>query len=135
VTTVDVEPNGVIQLPDTVLEESRIQPGAQVVVIAHEGRIVLLDRERFRSQVEAPVEKLLQRFRDVMERAPGAPFIDGLTFEEYAALSDEDEQALWDRLSAEAARKVRTVEQEIPAHFRPARQEPGGYGDRREKGG
>jgi hypothetical protein len=68
------------------------------------------------------MEEMLARFRRSIEQRPQAPFFDGLTCEEYAALSDEDEQALWDRLTAEADKQVDDAERDIPPHFRPAEQ-------------
>jgi len=121
-TTVTLGATGSIDLPEGVLEESRIQPGSQLVVLAQEGGIVLLDRGRFQQQVEEPVEELLAQFRRSLARHPQRPFFGGLTFEEYAALSEEAEQELWDRLSAEAEGKIKGAEHDIPPHFRPAGQ-------------
>jgi bifunctional DNA-binding transcriptional regulator/antitoxin component of YhaV-PrlF toxin-antitoxin module len=119
-TTVTVDPRGSVDLPDEVLRESHIQPGTQLLVLAREGKIVLLDAERFRKRVEEPAQELLDRFRRMWANDPQMPFLDGLTVEEYAALSDEAEQELWDRLAAEAEQKMPRVEHEIPPHFRPA---------------
>src|SRR5438105_377617 len=104
-TTVTVGSGGSIDLPREVLQESRIQPGARLVVFAREGKIVLLDADRFRERVEKPGQEMLAQFRHALSRDPAAPFFGGLTLEEYAALSDEAEQELWDRLTAEAERK------------------------------
>jgi len=120
--TVTVDSGGTVDLPAEVLQESGIQPGSPVVVLAREGRILLLDQERFRERVEKPVQEMLARFRRSMEQQPQAPFFDGLTDEEYAALSEEDEQALWDRLTAAADKQLESPERDIPPHFRPAGQ-------------
>jgi len=119
---VTLGPSGGIDLPAEALQESGIQPGSPVVVLAREGRILLLDQQRFRERVEKPVQEMLARFRRSMEQQPQAPFFDGLTYEEYAALSEEDEQALWDRLTAAADKQVQSAERDIPPHFRPAGQ-------------
>lgn len=125
-TTVTVDKQGKVGLPEDVLKESHIQPGSQLVVLAHEGKIVLLDKERFRQQVEQPAQEVLAQFRRSIASAPQAPFLGGLTFEEYAALSEEEETALWERLSAEAEKELRHVkESDVPAHFRPAGQKRG----------
>jgi hypothetical protein len=42
--------------------------------------------------------------------------------DEYLALSEEADNALWDRLFKEAERELKTREQDIPANFMPARQ-------------
>jgi bifunctional DNA-binding transcriptional regulator/antitoxin component of YhaV-PrlF toxin-antitoxin module len=120
--TLTVDSTGSIGLPTEVLQESGIQPGTSVVVLAQEGRIILLDRERFRERIEKPMQEMLARLRRSIEQRPQVPFFDGLTYEEYAALSDEDEQALWDRLTAEAEKQVDSAERDIPPHFRPAGQ-------------
>ena len=120
--TITVDSTGSVGLPTEVLQESGIQPGSSVVVLAREGRIVLLDRERFRERVEKPMEEMLARLRRSIEERPQAPFFDGLTYEEYAVLSDEAEQALWDRLTATADKQVDNAEHDIPPHFRPAGQ-------------
>jgi hypothetical protein len=121
-TTVTVDPAGSIDLPEEILKESCISPGSQLVVLAHEGRIVLLEGERFRQRVEEPAQEMLARFRRSLTSDPRSPFFGGLSFEEYAALSEETEQVLWDRLTAEAERKVKGAERDIPSHFRPAGQ-------------
>jgi hypothetical protein len=121
-TTVTLGATGSIDLPEGVLEESRIHPGSQLVVLAQEGRIILVDRERFQQQIEKPLQEMLAQFRRSLARHPEMPFFGGLTFEEYAALSEDAEQELWDRLSAEAEGKVKSAERDIPPHFRPAGQ-------------
>jgi bifunctional DNA-binding transcriptional regulator/antitoxin component of YhaV-PrlF toxin-antitoxin module len=120
---VTVDESGQIDLPRAILKESDIQPGAQLLVLTGEGRITLIDRERLRQLASGPMQQILTQLRRSLAGDPDAPFFGGLTFEEYAALSEEEEQALWERLSAEAHRKVKVVEQEIPPHFRPAGQE------------
>jgi bifunctional DNA-binding transcriptional regulator/antitoxin component of YhaV-PrlF toxin-antitoxin module len=120
--TITVDSTGSVGLPTEALQQSGIQPGSSVVVLAREGRIILLDRERFRDRIEKPMEEMLARLHRSIEQRPQAPFSDGLTYEEYAALSDEDEQALWDRLTAEAVKQVDNAERDIPPHFRPAGQ-------------
>src|SRR5947209_18737155 len=121
-TTVTLDATGSIDLPEGVLKESRLQPGSQLVVLAQEGRILLVDRARFQQQVEEPVQEMVAQFRRSLARHPQRPFFGGLTFEEYAALPEDAEQELWDRLSAEAEGKVKGTEQDIPPHFRPAGQ-------------
>jgi len=97
-----VDPAGGIEVPAEALQESGSQPGSPVVVLAREGRILLLEQERFRERVEKPMQEMLARFRRSLEQQPQAPFLDDLTCEEYAALCEADEQALWDRLTAAA---------------------------------
>jgi hypothetical protein len=46
----------------------------------------------------------------------------GLSLDEYLALSEEAEQALWDGLFKEAGQELKLREQDIPADFVPARQ-------------
>ncbi len=41
------------------------------------------------------------------------PFFAFLTVDEYAALSEEEEDALWEKLYAEASRKVKYEEWEV----------------------
>jgi bifunctional DNA-binding transcriptional regulator/antitoxin component of YhaV-PrlF toxin-antitoxin module len=120
--TVTVDSSGSVGLPTEVLQESGIQPGSSVVVLAQEGRIVLLDQKWFQERVEKPMQAMLTEFRRAIGDDLGAPFSAGLTVEEYAALSDEAEQALWDQLTANAEKQVDTAERDIPPHFRPAGQ-------------
>jgi len=120
-TTVTVDKEGKIGLPEEILKESHIQPGSQLVAVADEGKIVLLDKERYWKQVELPAKEILAQFQLSLERNPQAPFFGGLTFEEYAALSEEEEQSLWDKLSEQAEREVKLIERDIPPHFRPVR--------------
>src|SRR5216683_2942729 len=92
--TVTVDSSGGVDLPAEVLHESGIQPGSSVVVLAREGRIILLDQGRFRERVEKPMQEMLAQFRCARAHDPRAPFLGDLTSEEYAALSEEAEQSL-----------------------------------------
>jgi len=123
VAIVTIDEAGQVDLPAGVLEESHIRPGSSVLVVTGEGRITLVDKERLVQQLSGPMRQLLAQLQRSLARDPQEPLFGGLTAEQYAALSDEEEKALWDRLSAEAHREVNPVEQEIPPHFRPAGQE------------
>ena len=119
-TTVTVDKTSKVDLPQAVLEKSQIKPGAQLVVLVREGKIVLVDPERFQRLIEKPGQEMLDQFRHSLARDPQAPFFGGLTLEEYAALSEEEEEVLWERLSAEAETELRHGKEiDIPAHFRP----------------
>jgi hypothetical protein len=120
--SVTIDESGQIDLPVTILEESRIQPGASMLVLTGEGRITLVDKERLRQRLSGPMRQVLAQLQRSLSEDPQGPFFGGLTAEEYAALSEEEEEALWDRLSAEAHRQVKPVEQDIPPHFSPAGQ-------------
>jgi hypothetical protein len=113
VPSVKVDGSGQIDLAVAILEASRIEPGSSLLVLTGEGRITLVDRERLRQQLSGPMQQLLAQLHRSLAHDPQEPFFGGLTFEEYAALSEEEEQALWDRLSAEAHRKAKPVEQDI----------------------
>ena len=121
--TVMIDEAGQIDLPAAILEESHIQPGSPLLLLTGEGRITLVDKQRLRQQLSGPMQQILAHVQRCLASNPQAPFLGGLTLEEYAALSEEEEQALWDRLAAESYRQVTPVEQDIPAHFRPAGQE------------
>lgn len=121
-TTVIVDKAGKIGLPEEALKESRIKPGSELVVLAHDGKIVLLDRERYQKRVAKPVERMVAALKRSLASDPQAPFFGGLTFEQYVALSNEEEQRLWDREYARAKREVKLVERDIPRGFRPAGQ-------------
>jgi hypothetical protein len=120
--TVLIDESGQIELPGAVLEESHIQPGSSLLVLTGEGRITLVDKERLRQGLSEPMRQILSQLQRSLAEDSQAALFGGLTPEEYAALPEEEEQALWDRLSAEAHRQVKPVEQEIPPHFRPAGQ-------------
>lgn len=57
--------------------------------------------------------------------SPHDEFISGLTYEQYLALSEEEEEALWNRLFAEGEMGIEDFEEhEVkPAAYVPARQE------------
>jgi bifunctional DNA-binding transcriptional regulator/antitoxin component of YhaV-PrlF toxin-antitoxin module len=108
--TITVDSTGTIGLPTEALQESGIQPGSSLVVLARQGRIVLLDQARFQERIEKPMQEMLAEFRRAIGDDLRAPYFAGLTGEEYAALSDEAEQALWDRLTVEAEKQVNSHE-------------------------
>ncbi len=120
---VTIDESGQIDLPVAILEESRIPSGSPLLVLTGEGRITLVDKERLMQRLSGPMRQVLAQLQRTLARDSKEPFFGGLTVEEYAALSEEEEQALWDRLSAEAHHKVKLVEQDIPPHYRPAGQE------------
>lgn len=121
--TVKISKSGQVDLPAAILEESRIQPGSPLLLLTGEGTITLVDRERLRQRLSGPMQQILAHVQRSLACNPHEPCPGGLTLAEYAALSDEEEQSLWDRLAAEAHSKVKPVEQDIPPHFRPAGQE------------
>jgi hypothetical protein len=107
--TVLIDESGQIELPGAVLVESRIQPGASLLVLTGEGRITLVDKERLRQRLSEPMRQIMSQLQRSLAEDSQAPFFGGLT----PALSDEEERALWDRLSAEAHRQVKPVERDI----------------------
>jgi hypothetical protein len=121
-TTVTIGESGQIGLSEDVLKESDLKPGSQVVVLTNKGRITLVDRERFEELVGRPLQTMLDELDRSLKENPEAPYFGGLTIDQYAALSEEEDKALWDRLWKDAERKVTTVEQDIPPHYRPAGQ-------------
>ena len=134
VTTVIVDKSGRLDLPQEVLEASRIRPGTELVVIAEAGRLTLVDRQQLLSdRARALDEETQARLRDVLQQRGTEPFFAGLSLDEYLALSDEDDKALWDRLHQEAEREVKDVEIDIPPHFRPAGQGNGPRGAARRR--
>src|SRR6266542_22331 len=120
--TVTISEAGQIGLPEDVLEESDLAPGSEVIVLKSKGRITLVSRERFEQLAEQPLQKWMAELERSLAEHPNEPFFAGLSFEEYAALSDEEDKALWDRLWKEAEREAKLVERDVPPHYRPAGQ-------------
>ena len=69
--------------------------------------------------------RLATEMRGDIAPSPHDQFIEGLTYEQYFALSEEEEEALWDRLFAEGDMDIEDFEEhEVkPAAYIPARQE------------
>lgn len=109
-------------LPPEILEESQITAGTELVVISRAGQILLLDRK----QVRRRMEEIGQRMREGLCKAIGRGGKDslfaGLSLDEYLALSEEEDKALWDRLFREAELEIKISEQDIPSNFVPAKQ-------------
>jgi bifunctional DNA-binding transcriptional regulator/antitoxin component of YhaV-PrlF toxin-antitoxin module len=142
-TTVTVGQMGTIGLPDGILQASHIQPGTELVAIAEAGKIILIDRKQVPlcdadvRPEQAPSKQTLQermkavdaemraRFRKALEENGEASVFAGLSLEEYLALSEAEERALWERLYQEAEREVKIDEYEIPSHFRSVGQRDG----------
>lgn len=122
-TTVTVDKTGKVGLPKEVLLESRIEPGTELLVLVEAGKVVLLDRQNVRERMAAVDKHIKERLHRSLSSAPDAPFFGGLTLKEYLALSDSEENALWERLSAEAEKELQHVQEiDVPAHFVPAGQ-------------
>jgi len=122
VRTVVIQEAGEVVLPRETLEESHITVGTELVVVAHAGQILLLDREQIRRRVEEIRQQMQDALRTSLARAGKDAVFAGLSLDEYLALSEEEDNALWDRLFKEAEQELKIREQEIPAGFVPARQ-------------
>ncbi len=120
--TVVIRETGELVLPRETLEESQITAGTALVVIARAGQILLLDR----AQVRRRVEKIGQEMQASLDKALGQAGKDaifaGLSLDEYLALSEAEEVALWDQLFKEAEQELTIREHDIPPDFVPARQ-------------
>ncbi len=120
--TVVIRETGELVLPRETLEESQITAGTALVVIARAGQILLLDR----AQVRRRVEKIGQEMQASLDKALGQASKDaifaGLRLDEYLALSEAEEVALWDQLFKEAEQELTIREHDIPPDFVPARQ-------------
>jgi len=122
VRTVVIQEAGEVVLPRETLEESHITIGTELIVVAHAGQILLLDREQIRRRVEEIRQQMQDALRTSLARAGKDAVFAGLSLDEYLALSEEEDNALWDRLFKEAEQELMIREQEIPAGFVPARQ-------------
>ena len=122
VRTVVIQEAGAVVLPRETLEESHITIGTELVVVAHAGQILLLDREQIRRRVEEIGQQMQEVLRTSLAHAGKDAVFAGLSLDEYLALSEEEDNALWDRLFKEAEQELKIREQQIPAGFVPARQ-------------
>jgi bifunctional DNA-binding transcriptional regulator/antitoxin component of YhaV-PrlF toxin-antitoxin module len=122
VRTVVIQETGEVVLPREILEESHISAGTELVVVAHAGQILLLDREQIRRRIEEIGQQMQEALRPSLARAGKDTVFAGLSLDEYLALSEEEDNALWDRLFREAEQELQVREQDIPAGFVPARQ-------------
>jgi bifunctional DNA-binding transcriptional regulator/antitoxin component of YhaV-PrlF toxin-antitoxin module len=113
---------GQVSLPRDILKASRIKAGAKLSVVARAGQIILSDRTQLRSRMDEIDQEMRAHLRETLARGGTYSFFGGLTLEEYLALSEEEDKALWDQLNEEAEREVKSVEREIPPHFVPAGQ-------------
>ena len=120
--TVVIQEAGEVVLPRETLEESHITIGTELVVVAHAGQILLLDREQIRRRVEEIGQQMQEVLRTSLAHAGKDAVFAGLSLDEYLALSEEEDNALWDRLFKEAEQELKIREQQIPAGFVPARQ-------------
>jgi hypothetical protein len=122
VRTVVIQETGEVVLPRETLEESHISAGAELVVVAHAGQILLLDREQIRRRIEEIGHQMQEALRTSLAREGKDAVFADLSLDEYLALSEEEDNALWDRLVKEAEQELKIREQNIPADFVPARQ-------------
>ncbi len=122
VRTVVIRETGELVMPREALEDSHITAGTELVVMARAGQILLLDREQMRRRLEEIGQQMREGLRTSMKRASKDAVFAGLSLDEYLALSEEEDKALWDRLFKEAEQEMKIREQDIPAGFVPARQ-------------
>jgi bifunctional DNA-binding transcriptional regulator/antitoxin component of YhaV-PrlF toxin-antitoxin module len=120
--TVVIRETGELVLPRETLEESHINAGTTLVVIARAGQILLLDRAQVRRRVEEVGQEMQERLGKALRQAGKDAIFAGLSLDEYLGLSEEEEAALWDRLFKEAEQELTIRERDIPPDFVPARQ-------------
>jgi hypothetical protein len=104
------------------LEESHITAGTALVVMARAGQILLLDRTQVRRRVEEIGQGMQESLGKALGQAGRDTIFAGLSLDEYLALSEEEEVALWGRLVKEAEQELKIREQDIPPDFVPAQQ-------------
>lgn len=120
--TVVIRSTGELVLPPETLEESRIHAGTELVVIARAGQILLLDRQQVRRRMEEIGHRMREALGTTLGQGGTDSLFAGLSLDEYLALSEDEDKALWSRLFAEAEQELKVSEQDIPANFVPARQ-------------
>ena len=120
--TVVIRETGELVLPRETLEESHINAGTTLVVIARAGQILLLDRAQVRRRVEEIGQGMQESLGKALGQAGKDAIFAGLSLDEYLGLSEEEEAALWDRLFKEAEQELTICEHDIPHDFVPARQ-------------
>jgi bifunctional DNA-binding transcriptional regulator/antitoxin component of YhaV-PrlF toxin-antitoxin module len=120
--TVVIRETGELVLPREALEESHINAGTTLVVIARAGQILLLDRAQVRRRVEEVGQEMQESLGKALRQAGKDAIFAGLSLDEYLGLSEEEEAALWDRLFKEAEQELTIRERDIPPDFVPARQ-------------
>ena len=122
VRTVVLQETGELVLPRETLEESHVTAGTELVVIARAGQILLLDRKQIGRRVEEIGQRMREKLRETLDRIGTDSLFAGLSLDEYLALSEEEDEALLDRLFQKAVRELKVREQDIPVDFVPARQ-------------
>ena len=120
--TVVIRETGELVLPRKTLEESHINAGTTLVVIARAGQILLLDRVQVRRRVEEVGQEMQESLGKALRQAGKDAIFAGLSLDEYLGLSEAEEAALWDRLFKEAEQELTIRERDIPPDFVPARQ-------------
>jgi hypothetical protein len=121
VRTVVIQETGAVVLPRKTLEESHIAAGTELVIVAHAGQILLLDREQICRWVEEIGQQMQKALRTSLVREGKEAAFADLSLDEYLALSEEEDHALWDRLFRDAEQERKIREQDIPAHFIPVK--------------
>ena len=120
--TVVIRETGELVLPRETLEESHINAGTTLVVIARAGQILLLDRAQVRRRVEEVGQEMQESLGKALRQAGKDASFAGLSLDEYLGLSEEEEAVFWDRLFKEAEQELTIREHDIPPDFVPARQ-------------
>jgi len=120
--TVVIRETGELVVPLETLEESRIKPETELVVISRAGQILLLDRKQVRRRMEEIGKRMQGGLRKAIDRGGRDSLFAGLSLDEYLALSDEEDEALWDRLFKEAELEMKSGERDLPSDFVSAKQ-------------
>jgi len=113
-----VDADGKITLPKQLFEQIGMTTESEFLVKEVLGTIVLIPMVHWKPLAESFKQKIENRIKESGIKGD-EPFFASLTVDEYAALSEEEEKSLWEKLYVEASRKVKYEEVEVGEDFIP----------------
>ena len=120
ITKLQIGKDGILRIPAHVVSRAQLQAGDEVSVRVKPKQLAVVGSimaEELLAQFVRDTQRLLAHVDESYHMA------DGLTLDEYLALSDAERDALWQQAMQEAHdASAREPERDIPAYYIPAGQ-------------
>ncbi|MFQ6043751.1 MAG: hypothetical protein ACE5PV_23095 [Candidatus Poribacteria bacterium] len=110
--------DGSMVIPPEIAASVGIAPKTEYIVYQHDGRILMISRDRLLPLLDSMTDAMIEKMEAAGGFSDDATFLFGLTVEEYFALSEEEEAALWEKRYKEESERVNDEpEIDVPSYF------------------
>ena len=101
--------DGSMVIPPEIAVTIGIAPKTEYLAYEHDGKILMISRYRLLSLLDSMTDAMIKKMEVAGGFSDDATFLFGLTAEEYFALGEEEEAALWEKRYKEESEKVNAI--------------------------